>query len=103
MDESCTVDRVDGAAHAREPVDVLSISKRLQKDSRWLTVRHSPGAGAPRFSPLALSCGACLGTRPNTLPLLRSAGSRLTSSLDGSFNVSEHGSFLVNLTKLVIR
>ena len=38
MDMSGTADRVDGAAHAREPVDVLSISKRLQKDSRWLTV-----------------------------------------------------------------
>ena len=38
MDGSGTADRVDRAAHAREPVDVLSISKRLQKDSRWLTV-----------------------------------------------------------------
>ena len=36
MDQSSTADRVE--AHAREPVDVLSISKRLQKDSRWLTV-----------------------------------------------------------------
>jgi hypothetical protein len=38
MDRSSTADRVDEKAHAREPVDVLSISKRLQKDSRWLTV-----------------------------------------------------------------
>jgi len=38
MDESSTADRVDRAAHAREPVDILGISKRLQKDSRWLTV-----------------------------------------------------------------
>jgi hypothetical protein len=38
MDVSGTVDGVDGAAHSREPVDVLSISKRLQKDSRWTTV-----------------------------------------------------------------
>ena len=38
MDGSSTADRVDETAHAREPVDVLSISKRLQKDSRWLTV-----------------------------------------------------------------
>ena len=38
MDGSSTADRVDQAAHAREPVDVLSISKRLQKDSRWTTV-----------------------------------------------------------------
>ena len=38
MDGSGTPDRVDGAAHAREPVDILGISKRLQKDPRWLTV-----------------------------------------------------------------
>jgi len=38
MDQSSTADRVDRAGQAREPVDVLSISKRLQKDSRWLTV-----------------------------------------------------------------
>lgn len=38
MDGSATTDRVDQTGHAREPVDVLSISKRLQKDSRWLTV-----------------------------------------------------------------
>jgi len=37
MDGSGTADRVDRAAHAREPVDVLGISKRLQKDPRWLT------------------------------------------------------------------
>jgi hypothetical protein len=35
MDQSNTADRVDRAAHSREPVDVLSISKRLQKDPRW--------------------------------------------------------------------
>jgi hypothetical protein len=35
MDQSSTADRVNRAAHSREPVDVLSISKRLQKDSRW--------------------------------------------------------------------
>ncbi len=38
MDESGTADRVDRAAHAREPVDILGISKRLQKDPRWTTV-----------------------------------------------------------------
>ena len=38
MDGSGTADRVDRATHAHEPVDVLGISKRLQKDSRWLTV-----------------------------------------------------------------
>ena len=38
MDGTDTTDRVDQTGHAREPVDVLSISKRLQKDSRWLTV-----------------------------------------------------------------
>ena len=38
MDGSSTADRVDRAAHAREPVDILGISKRLQKDPRWLTV-----------------------------------------------------------------
>lgn len=35
MDESSTADRVDRAAHAREPVDILGISRRLQKDPRW--------------------------------------------------------------------
>ena len=38
MDGSGTADRSDRAAQAREPVDVLGISKRLQKDPRWLTV-----------------------------------------------------------------
>lgn len=38
MDGSGTADRVDLAARAREPVDILGISKRLQKDPRWLTV-----------------------------------------------------------------
>jgi hypothetical protein len=38
MDQSSTADRVDEAAHTPEPVDILGISKRLQKDSRWLTV-----------------------------------------------------------------
>ena len=37
MDGSGTADRVEGATHAREPVDILGISKRLQKDPRWLT------------------------------------------------------------------
>jgi hypothetical protein len=35
MDGTGQIDRVDGAAHSCEPVDVLSISKRLQKDPRW--------------------------------------------------------------------
>ena len=38
MDVSDKADRVDRAAHAREPVDILGISNRLQKDPRWLTV-----------------------------------------------------------------
>lgn len=35
MDGSGTTERVDRAAHAREPVDILGISRRLQKDPRW--------------------------------------------------------------------
>jgi hypothetical protein len=38
MDVSSHVDRVDRAAHASEPVDILGISKRLQKDPQWTTV-----------------------------------------------------------------
>lgn len=37
MDQSSSADRVNRTAHAHEPVDILGISKRLQKDPRWLT------------------------------------------------------------------
>jgi hypothetical protein len=38
MDSSGTTDRVDQTRHAREPVDILGISKRLQKAPQWTTV-----------------------------------------------------------------